>query len=157
MYEAILSLLRNDSNRESTRRSDSSEDWSSSAALVNGYREYGSASASRLAFRWGFRTLVRLACGDLGVRDTQCGFKLMTASAGRDLYSDLNLAGWSHDVEVLYRARDRAVSVTEVTVPWRDVKGSKLTASPGGLPVVIARMLFDIVWLRLAYATGKWR
>lgn len=130
-------------------------DWSQ-PALVNGYRTYASASPLRLVFRWGFRTLVKVVCGDLRVRDSQCGFKLMTAAAAVRLYDNLHLPSWSHDVEVLYRAREWGVPVAETPVEWEDKQGSKLTSSPGGLVAVIFRMLFDVLRLRLGYLTGQW-
>lgn len=125
-------------------------------AMVAGYRSYESASTPRLVFRWGFRTVVKTICGDLGVKDSQCGFKLMTAAAGIALYRDLNLQGWSHDVEVLYRAQQLGIPVAESDVDWLDKDGSKLIASPGGAIAVCAKMFTEIVQLRLSYAVGLW-
>lgn len=142
MYKCISSLVGGDYTRY---------------GLVNGYRSYASTSSSRIVFRWGFRTVVRSVVGDLGVRDTQCGFKLMTASTASRLYSKLNLQGWSHDVEVLYRAREYGIPVSESSVDWEDKDGSKLVASPGGVILVIIRMFLDVVRLRLGYLTGNWR
>ena len=125
--------------------------------LINGYRTYESASPSRLIFRWGFRTVVRTVVNDLGVRDSQCGFKLMTASAAKSLYTNLNLQGWSHDVEVLYRAKLLGMTVAEEPIRWEDKDGSKLVSSPGGVLAVCWKMLWEVVRLRLAYDSGTWR
>ena len=126
-------------------------------AVVTGYRTYESASPARLIFRWGFRTVVKSVIDDLGVQDSQCGFKLMTAAAAKSLYSNLNLVGWSHDVEVLYRAKLLGIKVAEEPIRWNDKDGSKLVSSPGGVLVVSARMLCEVMWLRIAYGTGAWR
>ena len=56
-------------------------------ALVVDNRGYEGASMSRVITRWGFCTTVKLFCGDLNVRDTQYGFKLITLTAGSYLYS----------------------------------------------------------------------
>jgi dolichyl-phosphate beta-glucosyltransferase len=127
------------------------------AAMINGYRTYESASASRLIFRWGFRTVVKSICGDLGVQDSQCGFKLMTATAGASLYRNLHVQGWSHDVEVLYRARLLGILIAEQSISWEDKMGSKLVASPGGILAVCLQMFWQVVRIRFCYATGRWR
>jgi dolichyl-phosphate beta-glucosyltransferase len=125
--------------------------------LINGFRTYDSPSALRLFFRWGFRSVVRTVCGDLNVQDTQCGFKLMTLPAAQLLYTNLHLPGWSHDVEVLYRAQQRGIRVREVSVLWEDKDGSKLVSSPGGVLVVCGKMFGEVVKLRFNYAMGKWK
>lgn len=123
-------------------------------AVVCGYRTYDDTATGRRIFRWGFRTTVHTVCGSLSTRDTQCGFKLMTAVAAHELYQNLHLTGWSHDVEVLYRAKLLGVPVLEAPVRWNDKDGSKLTAE--GVLKVAARMLFDVCLCRLAYAMGWW-
>jgi len=112
--------------------------------------------------------------GDLGgIRDSQCGFKLMTLSAAERLYRDLYVKGWSHDVEVLYRAspqyvdrnikdddnnhnnRQRGVPVAEAPIEWEDQAGSKLVSSPGGVLMVCWKMFWDVVALRQLYTRTK--
>jgi len=126
-------------------------------ALVVGNRGYEGASMSRVITRWGFRTTVQLFCGDLNVRDTQCGFKLMTLTAGSYLYSQLNLKRWSHDVEVLFRAKEMGITVVETTVGWRDMEGSKLASTLGGTIKISAIMLFEVLTMRIAYLFGRWK
>lgn len=126
-------------------------------ALINGYRGYTGSSLSRSILRWGFRTTVRLLCGDLRVRDSQCGFKLMTLSAARQLYANLNLQQWSHDVEVLYRAREWNVPIAEEVVPWQDKPGSKLVVSLFGAIQASAVMFSQVLQMRLEYALGRWK
>jgi len=131
-------------------------------ALVAGrrtYRHEGSTTttSNRAILRWGFQTAVRLLCGDLGVSDTQCGFKLMTLSGGLQLYSDLHLNGWSHDVEVLYRAKHRGIPVIDCNVLWEDKEGSKLVTSLGGTVGASLKMLLDVSQLRTLYELGIWK
>jgi dolichyl-phosphate beta-glucosyltransferase len=140
-----------------------SNDWDDDddvPVLVCGYRTYqdddnNRRAMGRLIFSWGFRTVVRLVCGDPQCRDTQCGFKLMTVAAAINLYHGLHLARWSHDVEVLLRARRLHIPVTEAPVRWVDqVQGSKLVQE--GIVKVAAQMFFDVIRCRVAYGLGIW-
>jgi len=98
-----------------------------------------------------------LLAGDVGVGDTQCGFKLMTIAAAKPLYADLNLQGWTHDVEVLYRAKQNKIPAAEQAIEWQDKDGSKLVESPGGTVGVSVVMLLEVLQMRLAYETGQWK
>ena len=132
------------------------DDWTAPAIVV-GNRGYQGTSLVRSILRWGFRICVRVVCGDMHVQDTQCGFKLMTTSGGKLLYTGLHLQGWSHDVEVLYRAKEMGIFVGEVVVDWQDKDGSKLIESPGGTLGVSLTMLLEIVMMRVQYAIGSWK
>lgn len=126
-------------------------------ALIVGYRECEDKSFLRNVLSWGFRTAVTsIFLGNLGVRDTQCGFKLMTLYTGEKLYNDLNLRRWTHDVEVIHRAQLMSVPVGECKVPWVDVDGSKLVTSKISAIKVSLVMLKEIIEMRLKYATGEW-
>lgn len=127
------------------------------AALVVGNRGYDGAGIARIVLRWGFRTAVRIICGNLGVSDTQCGMKLMTVDAAKTLYRDLNLRRWSHDVEVLYRTKMLGVPVNEVPIKWEDKNGSKLVTSAGGAIGASLRMLLEILQMRVEYGLGRWK
>ena len=125
-------------------------------ALIVGDRGYDGAGTARSILRWGFRTAVQLICGNLGVSDTQCGMKLMTLNTASVLYCDLNLKRWTHDVEVLYRAKVRGIPLAEVPVRWKDKEGSKLVTSAGGAVRASAMMLLEILRMRIEYAIGRW-
>jgi dolichyl-phosphate beta-glucosyltransferase len=126
-------------------------------ALVTGNRNYNLWS-TRGILRWGFQTCVRvLMMGDnLRVQDTQCGYKLMTLSTANLLFRDLNLRGWSHDVEVLLRAKLCNVPIQDVPIEWEDKVGSQVVAD--GVARVSIKMLLDVLRLRWEYSvTGNWR
>jgi dolichyl-phosphate beta-glucosyltransferase len=91
-----------------------------------------------------FNLLVRTLLGG-GIRDTQCGFKLFTRPAARDLFGRATVDGFAFDVELLWLARGRW-RVDEVPVVWRHVEESKV--SPG---VDAARMFVDLVRVRLRH------
>jgi dolichyl-phosphate beta-glucosyltransferase len=131
--------------------------WNNRAIIV-GNRGYNGTSFSRAITRWGFRTAVKLFCGDLKVNDTQCGFKLMTINAAKALYIDvdLNLTKWTNDVEVLYRAKLLDIPVSEMIVGWEDKDGSKLASSVWGTVRISVIMLVEILYMRFQYFIGRW-
>jgi dolichyl-phosphate beta-glucosyltransferase len=130
--------------------------WSQPAMVV-GNRNYNFFSPRGIT-RWGFQTVVKIIMNNsLRVQDSQCGYKLMTWSAARVLYDNLHLQGWSHDVEVLYRATLlNQMPIAEIPIDWQDMDGSKVVAS--GVVKVSWQMLWDVLRLRWNYSvTKKWR
>lgn len=71
--------------------------------------------------RWIVHNIFRI-----GVRDTQCGFKMFTYEAAQRLYSAQTIEGFSFDLEILYLAGKLGYKVAEVPVAWVDAPGSKL-------------------------------
>lgn len=125
----------------------------SGLGIVIGNRMYDIFS-SRGVTRWGFQTCVRiLTSNGLRVKDTQCGYKLMTLSTAEVLYKNLNLEGWSHDVEILFRAKLLNIPIDEMCIEWEDMKGSKVSES--GIVKVSVQMLWDVIRLRWNYSVLK--
>ena len=97
-----------------------------------------------------FRACVH-AIVPIDVRDTQCGGKLYTAEAAKDLFARARLDGFAFDAEVLYLARRRGyrVSETPVTIyqPAR-TSVSFLADTP--------RMLRDLFLIRWNHARGRY-
>jgi len=94
-----------------------------------------------------FNLMVRLAAIG-GIGDTQCGFKLFTRAAARDLFGRAAVDGFAFDVEILWLARGR-YRVAEVPVVWRHVEESKV--SPGS---DAARMFLDLLRIRWIHRKG---
>lgn len=162
MIQALEDLLVQSSATRISQSTPTSTHQSTHApqALIVGFRQYPqSKSLLRSLLSWGFRTAVSsiFIGANLGISDTQCGLKLMTSSTGVLLYNKLNLRRWSHDVEVIHRARLLNVPVGECGVPWIDKDGSKLMTSVGSALTVSLVMLKDIAGIRLHYALGLWR
>ena len=84
-----------------------------------------------------------------GIRDTQCGFKLFSHDAARDLFQQATIDGFAFDVELLWLARDR-YRIDEVPVVWRHVDQSKV--SPG---VDAIRMFLDVLKIRRLHRRRK--
>ena len=74
----------------------------------------------------GFNLAMRLVTG-LPFRDTQCGFKLFEAAAGREIFSRQRLDGFGFDVEVLFIAQRLGYRCAEVPVRWDNVEGTKVS------------------------------
>jgi dolichyl-phosphate beta-glucosyltransferase len=53
-----------------------------------------------------------------GIRDTQCGFKLLSAEAAQALFPQGRLDGFAFDVELLFLARRAGFGVREVGIEW---------------------------------------
>ena len=78
-----------------------------------------------------------------GIRDTQCGFKLLRGTAARALFADLRIDRFAYDVELIWLARRRGLKVVEVGVTWIDSPASSVHALRDS-----ARMLADILRIR---------
>ena len=61
-----------------------------------------------------------------GIRDTQCGFKLFRGDAARTLFHEARVDRFAWDVEILYLARRRGLSIAEVPVLWFNSPESKV-------------------------------
>jgi dolichyl-phosphate beta-glucosyltransferase len=77
-----------------------------------------------------------------GIEDTQCGFKLFTRSAARQIFPELRETGWAFDVEVLFLAQKFGMLIEELPVNWTAVEGSKIRAKDA------IRMLFALLRIR---------
>jgi dolichyl-phosphate beta-glucosyltransferase len=80
-----------------------------------------------------------------GIDDTQCGFKMFTEKAAKDIFARCKLDGFSFDFESLMIARDLDYKIAEVPIRWSHQEGSKVSMWRDG-----PRMLRDLVKLRFA-------
>ncbi|MBS1704268.1 MAG: glycosyltransferase family 2 protein [Armatimonadetes bacterium] len=99
------------------------------------YREYGGRALNKLIQSLG---------GLGGISDTQCGFKLFSHHAAREIFSRCALNNFSYDFESLMVARDLGLEISEVGVRWRHIEGSKLRPFRDGINAVR-----DLIKLRM--------
>ncbi|XP_029426284.1 dolichyl-phosphate beta-glucosyltransferase isoform X2 [Nannospalax galili] len=131
--------------------------WPDQMAIACGSRAHleKESIAQRSYFRtllmYGFHFLVWFLCVK-GVRDTQCGFKLLTREAASRTFSSLHIERWAFDVELLYIAQFFKIPIAEVAVNWTEIEGSKLVPFWSWL-----QMGRDLLFIRLRYLTGAWR
>lgn len=111
--------------------------------------------AQRSMFRtflmYGFHFLVWFLCVR-GIKDTQCGFKLLTRQAAVILFSNLHVERWAFDVDMLYLAQYFKIPMSEVAVKWQEIEGSKMVPVWSWL-----QMGKDLLLIRLRYILGAWK
>ena len=61
-----------------------------------------------------------------GIHDTQCGFKLFTQAAARNIFGLCQIDNFSFDVEALYLGRQLGYQIAEVGVAWHHCEGTKV-------------------------------
>ena len=79
-----------------------------------------------------------------GIDDTQCGFKMFTSTAAKDIFNRCEFDGFSFDFEALMIARDLNYKIAEVPIRWSHQEGSKVSMLRDG-----PRMLRDLFKLRV--------
>jgi glycosyltransferase involved in cell wall biosynthesis len=86
-----------------------------------------------------------------GLNDTQCGFKCFRAEAAEKIFRQQTLNGWSFDIEILYLARKKRMSIKEIPVQWYFDADSKVSAVRDAL-----RMIGDIFRIHLNALRGRY-
>lgn len=109
----------------------------------------------------GFNLLVQLMAVP-GIDDTQCGFKLFSATAAEKLFNSLRVYGeqkhrtdaftGAFDVELLYLARKFKFKIKEVPIIWKHTETNRVSPIKDSL-----RMLRDILKIRIADFQGAYR
>jgi dolichyl-phosphate beta-glucosyltransferase len=92
-----------------------------------------------------FNRIIRLL-GVRGLRDTQCGFKLLRGDVARSLGRELTIDGFAYDVELVWLAQRRGDPVVEVGVVWVNSPDSRVAPIRSSL-----EMLRDVVLMRLRH------
>lgn len=103
---------------------------SSQADVLIGSREMPGAQrfgepAYRHLMGRGFNVVVQRLLVS-GIRDTQCGFKRIRREVAHDLFFHQTVTGWGFNVELLYVARLRGYSISEIPISWYYKAGSKV-------------------------------
>ena len=96
--------------------------------------------------------IIRGCIGIKGIKDTQCGFKLFTRKAARDIFRNTHLVRWAFDVDMLYICQYLGIEIIEVPVNWKEIPGSKLVLLPA--TVSFFRDYFAMICF---YNTGFWK
>jgi dolichyl-phosphate beta-glucosyltransferase len=101
------------------------------ADLVFGSRAVADARITRrqpLYREWMGKTfnLVIRSLGLVGLRDTQCGFKLLRGPLARALFGALTVDGFAFDVELTRLAQSRGYRIVEQGVTWHNSPSSRV-------------------------------
>ncbi len=108
-----------------------------------------------------FNTIVQIVATP-GIKDTQCGFKLLKSGAAKKIFSKLKIYNpqaetlsnpymGAFDVEVLYLARKMGFKIKEVSVIWKYVKTNRLSPMRDA-----GRMVRDVLQIRVNDLKGKY-
>ena len=101
--------------------------------------------ASRL-----FNGVVELLFG-LGLRDTQCGAKILRREAVQRVLPQIGVTRWAFDVDLLFQLKRAGYRILERPTRWHDVGGSRLRLGRASLEMFVA-----LVRLRLLYSPLRW-
>lgn len=83
------------------------------------------------------------------IKDTQCGFKLYTREAAKQVFPYMHTEGWIFDVETLVIAMRKAIPIYEIPISWHEVDGSKIDLTRDSI-----KMAIDLMVIRFAYLLG---
>lgn len=86
-----------------------------------------------------------------GIADTQCGFKVFTAEAVEALFPPQTLDGFAFDAEILFLARKRNYTASEVGIDWHYRAESKVRPFRDGW-----RTLRDLLLIRWRWLTRQY-
>lgn len=89
-----------------------------------------------------FRLLAHLICGTWQIKDSQCGFKLFTKKAGKEIFPCSKIDGFAFDVEILVIAQKKGYKIIELPVWWENKSGSKVKGKK------LLKMLPDLFKIR---------
>ncbi|ACL03494.1 glycosyl transferase family 2 [Desulfatibacillum aliphaticivorans] len=90
-----------------------------------------------------YKIIQRLVLG-ISHPDTQCGFKMFTQKAARDLFSRQKLHSVIFDPEILWLARQRGYKVGEFPVVWSHVEDSRIVYDSLAKSLFVFQELFRI-------------
>ena len=97
--------------------------------------------ASRL-----FNGVVELLFG-MGLRDTQCGAKIMRREAIHRVLPHIGVTRWAFDVDLLFQLHRAGYRVLERPTTWHDAGGSRLRLGRASLEMFVA-----LIRLRILYS-----
>jgi glycosyltransferase involved in cell wall biosynthesis len=98
-----------------------------------------------------FNLMMRILVG-LPFWDTQCGFKLFSARAAREVFRRVRLERFGFDVEALFIGRKLGFRTVEVPVRWDHVEGTKVSMWKDSM-----HMFLDLIRVRTNQFRGLYQ
>lgn len=98
-----------------------------------------------------YRLLVRIIAGLWGIKDTQCGFKLLSASAIIAVLPKCKINGWSFDSEILVIAKRLGYAIKEVPITWSNYSQTKMNVRG------MAQSILDLLKIRWNLITKQYK
>ncbi|MCP5523520.1 MAG: glycosyltransferase [Verrucomicrobiales bacterium] len=103
-------------------------------------------TSQRRFYSRAFHALVELLFR-MGIKDTQCGAKVMRRVAVEKIHAALTIADMTFDINLLYSLQRAGYRVREVPTEWTDKLGSKVSLSKAAVA-----WFLSVVRLRLVYS-----
>ncbi len=85
------------------------------------------------------------------IYDTQCGFKLFTASASRACFSRAKTNGWAFDLEILALAQVLGYEIEELPVAWVHDERTKIHPIQDAIKITK-----EFIYIRQAFKRGDY-
>ena len=80
-------------------------------------------------------------------KDTQCGAKLFSHNALKEIIPSLTMSQWAFDLEILYLLRKKGFKIIEVPIEWSNKGDSKIDLARSG-----TFMVLGVIRLRLIHS-----
>ncbi len=97
---------------------------------------------------WGWRLLTNIMVGTWEIKDTQCGFKAMSAKAAQEVLPKCRVDRFAFDPEILILAKAKKLRVKEVGITWKNDTRSTVKASS------MVKMFKDLLRIRANQIKG---
>jgi glycosyltransferase involved in cell wall biosynthesis len=85
----------------------------------------------------------------MGIRDTQCGAKVMRRHAVEAIHSSLRIADMAFDINLLYSLKRGGFTILEIPTEWTDKIGSKVTLFRTSLTMFLSVLRIKLIYSRL--------
>ncbi|MDP3093461.1 MAG: glycosyltransferase family 2 protein [bacterium] len=97
-----------------------------------------------------FNLIVQAILGLWGIWDTQCGFKIMSASACQKILPKCRIDRWAFDPEILVLAKKMGYKIGQTPVRWANDPESKVKFKG------MVRMLLEVLQIRWNMIRGRY-
>lgn len=84
------------------------------------------------------------------IKDTQCGFKILSEKAVNDILPKCKINGWAFDAEILKIGQKLGYEIKEVPVVWKNNLESKVKLFGG------VKFIFELIEIRFNLLFGKY-
>jgi glycosyltransferase involved in cell wall biosynthesis len=125
--------------------------------IVIGSRDLAAAKILKHQPKWkeflgnAGNTLIKALMGLWGIDDTQCGFKVFSEKAVKEIVPLLKVDRWGGDFEMLMLAKKKGYKINQVPVVWVDA-GQSLVGIKGY--ILTFKELFQVKWRMI---TGQYK
>lgn len=100
---------------------------------------------------WGWRMLTNIVVGTWAIKDTQCGFKALSAKAAAEILPKCRIDRFAFDPEILILAKAKGFKIKEVGITWKNDTRSTVKVNS------MVKMFKDLLRIRANQIKGLYR